>query len=247
MLKRTFAMAFSSFFIVNSQDLFAGSKSKPSMDTESSFSAPTKSPRSGVGKNYLTTLVAGIGSTSFHGEANLMRECGLGMEYGFLGKDEMATKEDQEKYGESLMKEKGQEFVATVARYSEEQKLGGFFWLLGAGYQQQKYSWKTKAKESDTRYSLADETGHLNHKISSSGPTGHARFGYRYVANDWPFAIGGFFGFKHYQGTEKDEFDPESSANSELKLSSTTPEERKKLQRVAMTQMGIGLELGFAF
>jgi len=236
-----FLVIFSSF-LISSIALSAGKKSAAGGE-----SFAVKSPSSSKsGRSVLVGFVAsGFSENLAHFEYNIANEIGLGLEVGFMTPHERMSDKEVDEKGESFVT-RGNEVLLTVSNYSRPSALGGFYWTLGAGYQSSKTSWKKKpeTKESGERTALVDSSGRYNHELEAKGATGHGRVGYRFVAETWPFAIGGFLGVKHFQGAYSDS---EQEGEDGYSLAPTNSTEQKTAQRRNMTSAGLGLEVGLAF
>lgn len=225
---------------------FAAAKKSMGMSTSSSGGKETD-------RDYLITIpiVADSSQARLHLEYNVQKTFGLAIEAAALGEREIMTPKEVDTTGDSL-KTKGSQVSLLFSRYSEPAHLGGFFFTLGAGYRQYSAEWKKKPNEEDKtdalRLDSVDDTGYLHHRVKGSGTTGHARVGYRWVAAEWPVAIGGHLGLRHVSSSVKDvEVDQEKQKELKLNYSPTTDAEKKSLKNRVMTEPDISIEIGLAF
>ena len=209
------------------------------------------SSKSGASRDFLVSmpLAAERPQLRLHMEYNAGNEAGIALEGGMIGtSEELGTKEVGET-GNS-MKVSGVQAGLLLSRYSEPTRLGGFFWTLGAGYRQYAAEWKKRpvTQETETRLSTTDDDGYLHHRIVGSGPVGFGRLGYRYVAAEWPIALGGHVGIRHMTSTIKDtDVDQEEQKELKLQYSPTNSTERKSVNNRMMTQPDLTIDLGVVF
>jgi hypothetical protein len=184
-----------------------------------------------------------------HLELNMANEAGIALEGGVIGETEELGPKEIEETGNSL-KVRGAQASLLISRYSEPTRLGGFFWTLGAGYRQFVAEWKKKPTNQvgETRLATADSDGYLRHRINGRGTFGTARFGYRYVAAEWPLAIGAHVGIRHMNSVVKDaEVEDEEESKLNLTYSQTDSGERRSIQNRLMTQPDFTLDAGIVF
>lgn len=199
------------------------------------------------GRDWLITLPLMAGG-SLHTEYNAGGTMGLALEYSAIGAVEELLPEDIQETGNSLTID-GVQVSALMSRYSDERSMGGFFWTLGAGYRVWNAEWKKKPSDKEAlRLTLVDQDGYLHHRVQGKGVTGHGRLGYRFVASEWPLAIGAHLGIRHMNSQVRDT-DVPSKEQEELQLtySSITEKERAHLKNRMMTRADISLDFGFAF
>lgn len=207
-----------------------------------------------AGKEFAVTLpiVAFGREAAIRLEKNLATQASLGLEVTriFAG-EEMSKEESEQLGGQSLMND-GYEAALYVTRYSNPARLSGFFWALGAGYRKMALAWH---KKPDANYPLRDtyqldESGRLNHQMTSDGMTGHIHGGYRYVGEEWPMHIGVYLGFRHFQGKYED-VQTENSGEADASLVTENPptseKERLGLRNRFMTRLEPSLNFGFVF
>lgn len=228
---------------------FAAAKKSMGMSTSSGGAKETD-------RDYLISIpiVADSSQARLHLEYNVQKTFGLALEAAALGEREIMSPKEVDSTGDSL-KTKGTQVSLLFSRYSEPAHLGGFFFALGAGYRQYSAEWKKRpddqnkevALQSNTALQL-DDDGYLHHRVKGSGTTGHARVGYRWVAAEWPVAIGGHVGLRHVSSSVKDvDVDQEQQKELKLNYSPTNDAEKKSLKNRVMTEPDISIELGLAF
>jgi hypothetical protein len=199
------------------------------------------------GRDWLLTLPLMAGG-SLHAEYNAGSTMGLALEYSAIGAVEELLPEDVQETGNSLTID-GIQVSALMSRYSDERNMGGFFWTLGAGYRVWNAEWKKRPGEKEAmRLTLVDQDGYLHHRVQGKGVTGHGRLGYRFVASQWPLAIGAHLGIRHMNSQVRDS-DVPAKEQEELQLtySDITEKERTHLKNRMMTRADISLDFGFAF
>lgn len=127
--------------------------------------------------------------------------------------------------------------------------MGGFFWTLGAGYRRWGAEWKKQPDPKESlRLGLVDEKGYLHHRVEGKGVTGHGRVGYRYVASEWPLAIGAHFGLRHMNSQVKDvNVSEEEEQKLSLQYSKLSDDERNSLKHQMMTTADFTVDFGFVF
>ncbi len=174
------------------------------------------------------------------GEWNLRGRGSLGLELNMMSENEIySDKEMEENNGDTLMM-KGSQFALLYSQYSNPKMLSGGYWAIGVGYRQVKATWEqTPALNQDVLGATLSSEGRVTHALAGSGPTGHARFGYRYVAESIPFSAGAYLGLRHFQSTMKD-VDQAGAVQ-------TSAEDLTGLQRRMMSHLEPGIELGLAF
>jgi hypothetical protein len=199
------------------------------------------------GRDWLLTLPLFAGG-ALHAEYNAGGVMGLALEYSAIAAVEELMDEEILETGNSLAID-GVQVSALMSRYSDERNMGGFFWTLGAGYRVWNAEWKKRPGEKEvTRLGLVDEEGYLHHRVQGKGVTGHGRFGYRYVANEWPLAVGAHLGLRHMNSQVTDaEVDVKEEQELDLSYSEVTEKERKHLKHRMMTRADISLDFGFVF
>lgn len=221
----------------------------PKGPPSSTISAPSMSSSSSGGKGrrsfILTPLSANIGEGAIKGEFNLGGNGGLTIELAGMGKRDIYTKKESEEHnGDTLILERGAEYSLHYARYANSAAMSGAYWSLGAGYRAMETHWNRTPDGSLTLNSgvTRDEDGRVFHSIDGRGTTGHARAGYRYVAESWPFAAGAFAGVRHFNNEFKDNKD-----DLEKGAAATPDADLQAMKRRFTTGLELGLELGIAF
>jgi hypothetical protein len=199
------------------------------------------------GRDWILTLPLFAGG-ALHTEYNAGGTMGLALEYSAIAAVEELMEEEILQTGNSLAID-GAQVSMLMSRYSDERNMGGFFWTLGAGYRVWNAEWKKKPGEKEmTRLGLVDEDGYLHHRVQGKGVTGHGRFGYRYVASEWPLAVGAHFGLRHMNSEVTDVEVPEKEEQElGLTYSDITEKERKHLKHRMMTRADISVDFGFVF
>lgn len=183
-----------------------------------------------------------------HMEYNAGRSAGLALEIATIARTEELRDAEIQATGNSLVIS-GAQASLLLSRYSDEANLGGFFWTLGAGYRQWGAEWAKKADEKDvTRLGLVDDDGLLHHRIKGRGTTGHVRVGYRYVAKEWPIAVGAHVGLRHMnsQITEAKVSEAEEK-KLEFSYSPVSGSEKRSMKNRMMTTPDITVDFGTAF
>lgn len=189
----------------------------------------------------VTLPIANVGGeTAAKAEFNLRGNGALGIEFNVMGESELySDKEIDEKNGDSLLM-KASQVALLYSQYGNPKMLSGGYWAVGLGYRQVKGSWEqTPGAEQDIQGISLNAEGRMNHKLEGSGPTGHIRCGYRYVAESIPFSVGAYIGLRHFQSKMKDVAQAGSVTTSEEDLTG--------LQRRMMSHLEPGIELGLAF
>ena len=199
------------------------------------------------GRDWLLTLPLMAGG-ALHAEYNAGGTMGLALEYSAIGAVEELLPEDVQETGNSLTID-GVQLSALMSRYSDERNMGGFFWTLGAGYRVWNAEWKKRPGEKEAlRLALVDQDGYLHHRVQGKGVTGHCRLGYRFVANEWPLAVGAHLGIRHMNSQVRDSDVPvKEQEELQLTYSDITEKERTHLKNRMMTRADISLDFGFAF
>ena len=202
------------------------------------------------GRDWLISLpvVAERPQMRLHVEYNAERGVGLALEAAAISTTEELMEEEITTTGNSLTVN-GVQGSLLMSRYSDEANMGGFFWTIGAGYRKWNAEWKKKPDERENqRISLVDQDGYLHHRVEGKGVTGHLRAGYRYVASEWPLAVGAHLGLRHMNSQVKDRKVDESE---ETKLGLTYSElndiERKQLRHRMMTTPDFTVDFGVVF
>lgn len=199
------------------------------------------------GRDWLFTLPLFVGG-ALHAEYNAGGTMGLALEYSAMAGAEELMEEEILETGNSLLID-GVQVSALMSRYSDERNMGGFFWTLGAGYRVWTAEWKKRPGDKEfTRLGLVDQDGYLHHRVQGKGVTGHGRFGYRYVASEWPLAVGAHLGLRHMNSQVTDmEVAEKEQQELQLTYSDITEKERKHLKHKMMTRADISLDFGFVF
>jgi hypothetical protein len=183
-----------------------------------------------------------------HAEYNAARSVGLALEAAQIASTEELSEEEIKETGNSLAIN-GFQGSLLMSRYSDPANMGGFFWSLGAGYRKWDAEWKKKpdAKEFQ-RATLVDEEGYLHHRVEGKGATAHIRVGYRYVANEWPLAVGGHVGLRHMNSQVTDvSVKEDEQTKLHATYSKVDDQERKQLKHKMMTTPDFTVDFGLAF
>lgn len=215
-------------------------------------------PRGGDGdaaKSFLVSVpvITATNELLAHMEFNLGGQAAIGIEGGIQRTIDRGDKRDIAA-PESLTTS-AQSLSLFVARFTEGPSLGGFYWLLGAGYRQETATWSYRPADGDkgVNWGLVDAgTGYLNHDATLSGKTAGARLGYRWVASEWPLAVGLYLGAKHFEATVRDveheDGDTVTAADgTTVTYTDMSDAEKKSLKNRMTTSLDAGLEIGFAF
>lgn len=183
-----------------------------------------------------------------HVEYNAQRSLGLAIEAAAIAKTEELHDDEINLTGNSLSVN-GVQGSMLMSRYSDEANMGGFFWAIGAGYRRWNAEWKKKPdKKESLRMGLVDNDGYLHHRVEGKGVTGHLRGGYRYVASEWPLAIGAHLGLRHMNSQVTDKKVSESEEKQlGLAYSELNDNERKHLRHRMMTTPDFTVDFGVVF
>jgi hypothetical protein len=202
-------------------------------------------PAADMGGNYKTMnltlpLINFGGESVLKAEWNLRGRGALGLEANMMSESELySDKEIEEKNGDSLMM-KASQLAILYSQYSNPKMLSGGYWSVGLGFRQVKADWdQTPTPNQDIQGASLNAEGKVRHALTGSGPTGHIRTGYRYVAESIPFSVGAYIGLRHFQSTVKDETQSGAVITNEDDLLA--------LQRRMMSRLEPGIELGLAF
>lgn len=181
-------------------------------------------------------------------ELNLAGKASVAFEGNFKKEREEATEEAQEEKNESMRAE-GKGAALFVQRYMDGAAMAGMYWGLGVGYREETVRWRVQPEESDKQvnFSLVDKDRMLNHDAELKGTTGHLRVGYRYVAADLPFVVGGYVGGRHFQAGVRDGEQTDEEEDANVKQAPLTDAEKERLRRKYTTKPEAGLELGITF
>lgn len=173
-------------------------------------------------------------------EWNLKGAGALGLELAVRSEAEVFTKtEIEERNGDSLMM-KSTALAVTYSRFGNPKMMSGGFWGLGLGYRQMQADLLRASDLSQDGQVGLNGNSQLSQELSGNGVTGHARVGYRYVAESLPLSVGAYIGLRHFQNKmeEKDKVEG-STAVDEAEI--------KSLERRFMSQLEPGIEVGLAF
>lgn len=178
--------------------------------------------------------------TAAHIEMNVSNVGSLALEGTYVSEGEEYSPTEVEEEKRSLLS-KGYGVSLHFARFTQPASMGGFYWSLGAGYRKMEATW---VRPADEQYSLKgdeelDDDGRLVTRLDASGVTGHARGGYRYVADSYPFLVGIYLGFKHFESKYQDA--------DENPGTPTTDKERLHLKYLTMTRPEAAVEIGLSF
>lgn len=187
-------------------------------------------------------------------ELNLDQRASLSFELNIKRRRDDVREAEAETTQESLLTDaKGG--ILMISRYSEPNRLAGFYWTLGAGFRTMNADWQVQPDPRDkyadlSLTSLAENTdvSVFHHRATLAGTTGHLRAGYRYVAQELPLMIGGYIGIRHFQASVKDaKLEGNEGADQGWFYAPMTERERERLRRRYMTQLEPAIELGFVF
>ena len=202
------------------------------------------------GRDWILSLpvVAERPQLRLHAEYNVTRSLGIALEAAQIAETEELSEEEIKETGNSLAIN-GYQASLLMSRYSDPANMGGFFWTLGAGYRKWDAEWKKKPDDRETqRTSLVDEEGYLHHLVEGKGATAHFRVGYRYVANEWPLAIGGHVGLRHMNSQVNDvSVKEDEQTKLHASYSKVDDQERKQLKHKMMTTPDFTVDLGLVF
>ncbi len=181
-------------------------------------------------------------------EFNLAAKASLAVEANFKKEREEASDEAQEERNESMRAE-GKGAAIFVHRYMDGAAMAGMYWGLGVGYRQETVRWRVQPDEADKQVNLAltDKDRMLNHDAELKGTTGHLRVGYRYVATELPFVIGGYIGGRHFQAGVQDGKQTDEEEEENVKQAPLTDSEKERLRRKYTTKPEAGIEFGVTF
>ncbi len=181
-------------------------------------------------------------------EFNLASKASLAVEANFKKEREEASDEAQEERNESMLAE-GKGAALFVHRYMDGAAMAGMYWGLGVGYRQETVRWRVQpdAADKQVNLSLTDKDRMLNHDAELKGTTGHMRVGYRYVAAELPFVIGGYVGGRHFQAGVQDGKQTAEAEEANVKQAPLTDSEKERLRRKYTTKPEAGIELGITF
>lgn len=190
--------------------------------------------------NLTLPLISLGGEAVTKAEWNLRGHGSIGVELSMMSESEMySDREIEEKNGDSLMM-KASQLALLYSQYSKPKTLSGGYWMIGLGYRQVKGAWdQTPSSNLDIQGASLNADGKVRHALNGSGPTGHVRTGYRYVAESIPFSVGAYIGLRHFQAKMND--------SEESGAVETSPEDLNSLQRRMMSNLEPGIELGLAF
>ena len=184
--------------------------------------------------------------TAFRGEFNF-GSTSLGIESGLMGQAEEYPEEKVLITGESMITS-GRHVALMLSRFGNPANMSGWFWTLGAGVRTMEGSWRSNPSQLSLRASkksgvnlVVDDAGKTLHRYTAKGATGHARFGYRWVSQAIPLAIGAHVGVRHFEGKFKD------ADNLDTDHVALALDEKATLRRRYMTQLEPAVEFGLAF
>ena len=181
-------------------------------------------------------------------ELNLGMRAALAIEASYIHEHDRIHEDVTEETGETMYVNSGRSASMHIARFSQPNRLAGFYWSLGAGFQTVDVAWTVPADEEDPEidFALLPDDGMMNHRAILSGVTGHGRVGYRYVADDYPFMAGIYLGFRHFQSGVEDYHEAKEEEADEG-VSNLTDYEKERLKRKFKTAFTPSLTMGFAF
>jgi len=188
-------------------------------------------------------LVAVGGEATAKGEFNLKGAGGLAVVLNLMVESEVFSRREAEESNQDSMVVKGSEFGLVYSRYTRAKSMSGGYWAVGGGYRRMNLKWHRTPGEGFALvrdgFALDDENK-VTHSLAGTGPSGHARIGYRFVGESLPICLGAHIGLRHFQSKFGDTDSAEPTAN-------TTQYERDGLSRRFMTALEPGLEFGLAF
>ncbi len=181
-------------------------------------------------------------------EFNLQAKGTVAIEAGLLSSGEMLSDDEIEKNQDSLESSGGFRASLLLSRYTQPERMAGWFFGVGAGYRQQRIAWLRTPESGETLASnQVNEQGQMYHEADLSGVAGHGRFGYRYVGEETPFSVGFALGLRHFAAGYKD-LKPDQVDEVDANRLAETPDERQKaIQRRMATALEIGLNFGYMF
>ena len=231
-------------FTFGSQGALAAPLKKGSSSSSSSSGGKSD------GRDWLISLPLMAERPQFriHAEYNAGGSLGLAFEGAMISSVEELSQDEVLETGNSL-NIRGAQASVLMSRYSDASNMGGFFWTVGAGYRAWTAEWKKRPDTQEaTRLSLVDDYGFLHHRAEGKGVTGHGRVGYRYVASEWPLAVGAHFGLRHMNSQVRDvEITQEEQSELQLNYSDLTDKERNQLKHKMMTTPDFTVDFGFVF
>lgn len=181
-------------------------------------------------------------------EFNLQAKGTLAIEAGLLSGGEMLSDEEIEKNQDSLESSGGFRASLLLSRYTQPERMAGWFFGVGAGYRQQRIAWlRTPENGEPVPSTQLSEQGQMYHEADLSGVAGHGRFGYRYVGDETPFSIGFAMGLRHFAAGYKDVKSNQADEENAGLLVETPDERQKAIQRRLATALEIGLNFGYMF
>ncbi len=204
------------------------------------------SSSSAAGSRSLVLTVPVVNLTrdaAFRAEVNL-HSASLSVESAITEESEEYPEEKILLTGDSMISN-GRHIALMLSRYGNPANMSGWFWTLGAGMRTMTGIWKTNPSQLGLTRGAAslviDDAGKVMHSYTATGTTGHARFGYRWVSQSIPLAIGGHIGVRHFDGQFKD-VEPVNSDYSPLAI-----DDQAWLRRRYMTRIEPAIEFGLAF
>jgi len=171
-------------------------------------------------------------------ELNLYGIASLALEGSTERTGEDMSKAVLERTGESMMT-KGGQVSLFLFRYTRPFTMAGFYYGGGLGYHEENVDWR---QPSNAAGSTLVDAALIHHNAALSGPTGHARIGYRYVGSEYPLLIGTYIGAKHYQAIVKDSSGGGTNGNPLVPL---TDNDKEHLLHRFQTTAEFGIEVGF--
>jgi hypothetical protein len=206
--------------------------------------APRSSSGGGASRSFILTIpvITLTRDAAFRGEYNL-KDATLAVEGASMVESEEYTEEKIAETGDSMIS-KGGHVSVLVSRYSQPNNMSGWFWTLGAGVREMRGTWKTNPSSLALASGMPlvmDDAGKVIHEYTARGLVGHARTGYRWVAQSIPLSIGGHLGLRHFDArfADKDGLRADSSPLSD--------EDKAALRRRYMTRLEPAVEFGLAF
>lgn len=166
-------------------------------------------------------------------EYNFFEEGTLALEWVEWGgrgrREELSPRERRDAPSRSL-KSEGRDLGLMFSKYTQPSLMGGFHYGLGLSYRRMQVERKEEQGSEENQYLAV-----------ASGPALSARVGYRYVAEDLGFVVGGFLGAKRFFSQIEDRYE---EADHFFPMSA---EQKKDLKKKLASFLKIGIEIGWAF
>lgn len=179
-------------------------------------------------------------------EVNLKNQGSIAIEGGYMGANEQLRQDEIEQSpGDSLITY-GREYKIMISRFSQGNKMAGFYWGLGVGQRHLEADWrKSPDARENVPFGVTDEDGKTNHRLDIKGTLVEGRLGYRYVA-DAGFLAGIFIDVAHHNNKVTDRDSVVDSKEGDY-ISQVSEREASILSRRVTSTPAPGLEFGWAF